>query len=436
MSADWLDRLTTQVEKNPLVVFQFEGDEWERLRTSPLGVSRFTIARSREAMQAVRPPTACLIFGRGWHGEEETYFGLIGSRQPVSTFEARVKVTRALPITPSSKSDFLGLFSAQPHANNLQIRLASGTDDPDGTVTVLYPKLSIHVVEQLAQNRQNHASMQAVATALSPPTHFRTREAEQGDAIQMALRAFGSSATDPSVSLVLTPGKDTALARVHLHEDNVIEHDARAVPRYKMIENHVTGYAIFEKGPERLEVYTANRRPLEEVFGVDLIYLNMTRQNIVMLQYKMLEPDNRKAGRKDWIYRPDAQLEQEIKRMQRFATNHPPGQYEYRLNTQVFYLKFVKRDGAISDAPIITPLDHFEQIRANPASQGPRGGIRVSFNNLDGRYLRQTAFLDLLRSGYIGAHAEITAHFRTLIQQVIQGNKALVMAVQSQSPSR
>jgi hypothetical protein len=34
----------------------------------------------------------------------------------------------------------------------------------------------------------------------------------------------------------------------------------------------MTGKATFRNGNELLEVYTANKNPLEELFGVDLIY--------------------------------------------------------------------------------------------------------------------------------------------------------------------
>ena len=84
----------------------------------------------------------------------------------------------------------------------------------------------------------------------------------------------------------------------------MVEHDARHMPGYDLVESHLTGRAVFTRNDQRLEIYTANRRDLEHVFGVDLIYLNASRQNIVMLQYKMLEP-LRKDGETDWIYRPD-----------------------------------------------------------------------------------------------------------------------------------
>ena len=119
--------------------------------------------------------------------------------------------------------------------------------------------------------------------------------------------------------------------------------------------------------------------------------------------------------------------------MRKFATGHAPGPYEYRLNPAVFYLKFVKRDGSISSGGIITPIDHFERLRMDPACKGPRNGIRVTYNSPSGRYLRQNAFLDLVRSGYIGAHAETTAHLRTLVEAVLNSDRAVVAAIQERT---
>lgn len=145
---------------------------------------------------------------------------------------------------------------------------------------------------------------------------------------------------------------------------------------------------------------------------------------------KMLEPLHKDASDTDWIYRPDQKLDEEISRMRKFAADHVPGQHEYRLNPSVFYLKFVKRDGLISKGSIITPLDHFDKLRKDPACRGPKKGLRVSYKSLSGRYLRQSAFFDLVRSGYIGAHAETTENLKTLVRAVLHGNRAVVAAIQ------
>jgi hypothetical protein len=45
--------------------------------------------------------------------------------------------------------------------------------------------------------------------------------------------------------------------------------------------------------------------------------------------------------------------------------------------------------------------------------------------------VRQGAFLDLIRSGYIGARAETTLHLKTLIEAVLADDRAVVAAIQS-----
>jgi hypothetical protein len=48
--------------------------------------------------------------------------------------------------------------------------------------------------------------------------------------------------------------------------------------------------------------------------------------------------------------------------------------------------------------------------------------------------MRQGAFLDLIRSGYIGAHAETTQHLETLVEAVLANDRAVVAAIQTGSP--
>jgi len=422
---EWVESLKRLVEKKPLVIFQFDGEDWSRLRESRRGANEFTIARSHELFEKVHAPTACLVIGKDDDGSQ-VYFGLASSRSAVTTLESRVKVKRAQPIEPSSKEALTNLLTERPHARNLRNRLASFE-----SVIALSPKLSVHLVEKLVEIDSNRGAMRAAVASLAAPKYYRGMNAVQEDAVHTALRAFGLSPADQAVSVELAKGKDTALARVNIMEDSVVEHDARSFPQYELTGSDITGRAVFEKGRERLEVFTANRRPLEKVFGVDLIYFNATRQNIVMVQYKMLEPHERKEGDTDWIYRPDANLDSEIERMNKFTEQHPPGPYEYRLNQQVFYLKFVKRDGSLGNAGIVLPIDHFERVRADSSCKGPRGAIRVSFESLAGRYLRQAPFLDLIRAGYIGATAETSAYLKELVEAVINGDRAVVGAIQS-----
>jgi hypothetical protein len=82
---------------------------------------------------------------------------------------------------------------------------------------------------------------------------------------------------------------------------------------------------------------------------------------MVLVQYKMLEPFRGASG-VDWIYRPDAQLDEEIARMDRFRRGPQSSSRGYRLNPEAFYMRFVKRDAKASSPAISMPIDHFKQI--------------------------------------------------------------------------
>jgi len=221
---EWLDNLKSLVQKKPLVVFQFDDEEWSRLRGSRRGANEFTIARSQDLFEKVRVPTACLVIGKGDEGSE-VYFGLASSRSAVTTLESRIKVKRASRIQPSSKLDIIRLVTEKVHGRNLRDRLATRE-----SVIALSPKLSVHLIEQLAAIESNQGAKRAAVAPLSAPKYYRGMAAMQEDAVHTALRAFDFSPGDPAVSVELARGQDTALARVNIMEDSVFEHDARTFP--------------------------------------------------------------------------------------------------------------------------------------------------------------------------------------------------------------
>src|SRR5690606_8627095 len=107
----------------------------------------------------------------------------------------------------------------------------------------------------------------------SVPSHGKNGQLQR-DAIRVALRAFGiNEETSPELAQ-LVDTLDSELTTPRVLEDAVIEHDARSIPGFDLVDSSLTGRAVFRRGREQLEVITANKRPLEEVLGVDLIYIN------------------------------------------------------------------------------------------------------------------------------------------------------------------
>ena len=302
----WLPFLKNIAENNRVVVLRLGDDERTRLGFTRHGVSEVTKALPRDSLKGVKGTPLCLIQTETGNGEN-LYLGLISSRTNIATLDMRIKIKRAAEIRPRSTTELLRLVTERPHAGNLKSRLLS-----PGFVDVLSPKLGAHLVERLASIDENQDAMRVVAEALSAPKRFQGQAALQESAVRGDLKAFGHSG-DRASSLHLVGDRETALSRTGgVTEDSVIEHDARSVLGYDLFGSDLAGRAVFERGDEQLEVFTANRRPLEQVFGVDLIYLNVTRRNIVMVQYKMLEPSRTGAADGDWIYRPDSDLDEQI----------------------------------------------------------------------------------------------------------------------------
>jgi hypothetical protein len=424
-TTNWLDELRALAYKRPLAIFRFSEEEWWDISNSRRGTGHFTVARSHASLEHVRAPTACLIFADEFGGDGHAFFALLSSRSPVSTLDTRVTIEHVHQMLPSTEEGLVALVTDKALATNLRTRLAEG-----GTVARLSPALSTHLIDRLAELEGNRGAMRSLIASLDVPRAYSGTGALQEDAVHMALRAFGITPYDAARSVDMVEGRETALARVNIREDAVIEHDARHIPLFRLAGSDLTGRAVFENGGERLEVITANKRPLEEVLGVDLIYLNAIKQTIVMVQYKMLEADDDQDDT-DWIYRPDDQFAKEIERMKRFARARSPGPLEYRINPQVFYLKFVRRDALLGKQAITIPIDHYEVLRKDPSCKGRKGAFRISYDALDGRYLRQKPFLELIRAGYIGAHAETTADLARLVNATLKDDRAVVAAIHS-----
>ncbi len=441
----WLNAFTDLVGRKPLVIYRFSQEEWGALDYANR-IRQFTVARGHPLTEKVRAPSVGLLIGKVPIRETEVYIGLVKSCAAATTLQSRIKFAAVQKVHPPTEEDILNLVTESALKAILRSRLES--QEP---VIPLSPKLSVHLVTKLAGIDANQKAMRAVIEQLDSPRTYSGNSALQQDAIDLALKTFGLPVSAPALAVTSTNDRETALNRVEIsdnprikhyrdeaaaiiYEDSVIEHDARQIPGFTLMESDITGRAVFQNGGDFLEIITANRRPLERVFGVDLIYLNAVKRNVVMVQYKMLESDSN-GHKTDWIYRPDDQLTAELTRMKRFSQMHSPGPLEYRINPQVFYLRFVRRDATLGKSPVTIPVDHFNILRDDPDCIGPKGSFRITYESLDGKYLRQEGFLGLLRSGYIGAYARTSADLECLIRAVLKGGRAVVRAVHARSSS-
>ena len=157
-------------------------------------------------------------------------------------------------------------------------------------------------------------------------------------------------------------------------EDIIIMHDMEKYPEWKEIKSHQYPAKTFSSEKVTLTVILANKLPLEQQLGVDLIYVNESLKSVVLVQYKIMSGDDGENG-----YRPNEQLVEEIRRMDSIL-NHIIESYKdidsdgYRLSYDAFFLKLCKsvidheEEGLVPG--FYLPLSYWKLLMNDPALKG------------------------------------------------------------------
>ena len=265
-------KIAKWVEKKPIMLGRFGEVFSESLNNTARGFEHLTIAKPRSTFQGFKVPTLCMLEIQS-HDATKCYLATATGKSAITTFDSRLTLKKLRPIAPSSLQEIEREVTDARIKHHLRDRIP--TDDD---FSILSPKLSSHIVESLTRNPDNHAALNTAMALLPglrrPPNNTWAQE----DAIHLAMATFGMQNGIPN-EVVLKSGAASGLGMVgtYLYEDNVVRADTSQLPGFDAIASDVTGRTIFERGAERLIIYTANRLPLEEMLGVDLIYINETK---------------------------------------------------------------------------------------------------------------------------------------------------------------
>ena len=149
---------------------------------------------------------------------------------------------------------------------------------------------------------------------------------EESDAIATSLRLAGISMpeymlpdqTEPvedgeAFGAAIEPGFLTDL------EDDLIADDLRRFDRHARILRIAGSASVVTDRDVRLTVINVNRKKLEHVHGVDLVYYDHINDQATAVQYKRLERTEAKRdgrARTDWVFRRKAELVKQLSLMQ------------------------------------------------------------------------------------------------------------------------
>lgn len=320
---------------------------------------------------------------------------------------------------------------------------------------VLPPKTLSAVVDALTQldptlaPRLTRFSARRVHTLARLTSQQRTNLAVQKETLSMALEIAGL----PKEEILAWSPPDAAprsfldgMPQIRAREDAMLLTDFDNVPGFTAITS-ATHYAAktFEDNPEnpsiRLTVIMANRLPLEEQTGADLIYFNETYRAFVMVQYKAM--DERGDHGPEFRWQVGDQLSTEIARMDALLAelskipvgNDPDG---YRLNSNPFFLKFCSRmvfnpDDKGLFPGIYLPLDLWKSLSASGRLKGPSEGNVLSYANV-GRRLSNGEFSGLVANSWVGTTIGQSTILERVIREVLQSGKTVTFAVNRHVP--
>jgi hypothetical protein len=229
------------------------------------------------------------------------------------------------------------------------------------------------------------------------------------------------------------------LPGAQVREDAMLLADFSTVPGYEAISEATHyGSKVFESlsNPAvRLTVIMANRFPLEQQTGADLIYFNEAYQSFVMVQYKAMEKGDHGP---EFRWQAGDQFVQEIERMDSLIAElkkipsggNPDG---YRFSDNPFFLKFCPRvvfnpDDKGLFKGIYLPLDLWKRAEVAGRLKGTKGGNLLTFDNV-GRRINNTEFVSLVANSWVGTSIEQSAILGPLIREVLASGKTVTFAV-------
>lgn len=358
----------------------------------------------------------------------------------------RLNLTRVEKLaSPIPFETLIGLVPSRFRAP-LRSALTEGGLLPPKTFSAVVEALRQHdtkLAERLSRLSQTRTEQ---VRALTPEQ--RANLALQKETVSVALEVAG---LPRDVVLDWSPSSDRpasfleGLPGAYLREDAMLAADFTNLPGFKAIQgaSHIAGITFEnpDAPDQRVTVIMANRLPLEEQTGADLIYYNELYRAFVLVQYKAME---KSGDRPEFRWQDGDQFLNEIARMEALLqqiAQCPPDDGEpdgFRLSSNPFFLKFCPRVDFNPDDKglvkgIYLPLDLWKALNSAGRLTGAAGGKVLSYDNV-GRRLTNSEFVMLVGNSWVGTTIPQSSVLEEVIRSVLESGKTVTFAVKRSPP--
>lgn len=246
------DIVESHIGSEPLGIIVLTEGESRQIADSRFGFEQFSITRPHSEVAEFRKFHICLIYPTRAGDHKEAHIAAIKSKQAVATTSSRINLIHGRQVTKCLPKDI------RTHILNKTLRARfDQICSIKGIATKLSKKLGEYVYRGIASRNRN--SLASIIDSISGHGRRSTGWRLQASVLYDAISIFGLgkddlpevsfSNEDDSSSIELLRGPQ------YLLEDQVIAHDARDMPGWRLIASDMTGMAQFRKGRTSERIY-------------------------------------------------------------------------------------------------------------------------------------------------------------------------------------
>lgn len=343
--------------------------------------------------------------------------GKVVHRQAVSTYRVRIRIEPIYLLDQPIGADTLSAHIGPHLGRTLDEMWVQEPIEPK-RLTERATQEFVSVVRRISAEADYYLSQ----LSTEPPVLEdldKLRLVEERDALTSALRVSALStraitSLAPSTSLEGGAPFGLSISSDLLvdNEDDLIAADLRRFDEDAQLRE-ISGSVVRVTDERlRLTVMNVNRKPLEQVFGVDLVYYDHLSDKAIAVQYKRL--DRVKAYRPfgpdtELAYLKKSELTKQLALMKPHSTARAASADNVRLTSSPNFFKFVQQQEFDPDSRALLKGMYIpdEYLRLGIAegifNTGPRRGFRITYNNA--KYLTSDVFIDLVRRCWIGTRS-------------------------------
>ncbi|RNL60665.1 hypothetical protein EFK50_20360 [Nocardioides marmoriginsengisoli] len=252
---------------------------------------------------------------------------------------------------------------------------------------------------------------------------------EERDAVQLGLELADPRLpeSEPAVQVpTFAVNTATSFLNPELFEDNeddLLFADLRRFDTNGVLTATSGSTSRYSDGEFTVLIANVNRKPVEHLMGVDLLYWDQTAESFTLLQYKRLmrvakaEADD---APQRWRYTRRNDLVEQLEKMSKLKVAPPVDSTDWRFVTSPFWFKFVRGDAfKPNDREVLkglyVPAEYLRIGIEENAFTGPNGGFALHGGNA--RYINRGPFIHLVSRQFTGSTRATSEQIADLIRQ-------------------